>query len=72
MLTCYFDMHNFNMMTKGVNDLNMLNSYLTTLKFEIDGSKYKESQITLLHQGDANLEKHIIAQGNTFDELWNF
>ena len=50
----------------------MLSSYLTTLKFEIDGSKYTESQITLIHQGDASLQEHIIAQGNTFDELWNF
>ena len=50
----------------------MLNSYLTTLKFEIDGSKYKESQITLIREENANLEKRIIAQGNTFDELWNF
>lgn len=72
MLVSYLNMYNFNMLTKGVSDLNMLNSYLTTLKFEIDGGKYTESQIALLHQGDANLEKHIIAQGNTFDELWNF
>ena len=50
----------------------MLNSYLTTLKFEIDGSKYKESNITLIHEGNASLEEYIIAQGNTFDELWNF
>lgn len=50
----------------------MLNSYLTTLKFEIDGSKYKESQITLIREENANLEEYILAQGNTFDELWNF
>ena len=50
----------------------MLNSYLTTLKFEIDGSKYKESQITLIREENASLEEYIIAQGNTFDELWNF
>lgn len=50
----------------------MLNSYLTTLKFEIDGSKYKESQITLIREENASLEEYIIAQGNTFDELWDF
>ena len=50
----------------------MLNSYLTTLKFEIDGSKYKESQITLIREENASLKEYIIAQGNTFDELWNF
>lgn len=50
----------------------MLNSYLTTLKFEIDGSKYKESQITLIREENASLEEYIIAQGNTFDALWDF
>ena len=50
----------------------MLNSYLTTLKFEIDGSKYKESQITLIREENSSLEEYIIAQGNTFGALWDF
>ena len=50
----------------------MINSYLRTLKFEIDGSKYTEKHIILEYEGLVNLKPCILAQGNTFDELWDF
>lgn len=50
----------------------MINSYLRTFKFEIDGSKYTESHIILECEKLANLNQFILAQGNTFDELWDF
>lgn len=50
----------------------MLNSYLRTLKFEIDKFKNTKNHIILAYEENANLEEFVLAQGNTFDELWNY
>ena len=50
----------------------MINSYLRTLKFEIDKFKNTKNHIILAYEENANLEEFVLAQGNTFDELWDY
>lgn len=50
----------------------MINSYMRIVTFEIDGHEEKYSYIVLEDEKDAVLKETIIAEGHTFDSLWDY
>lgn len=50
----------------------MINSYKRIVTFEIDDHKEKYSCIILEDEKDVILKETVIAQGHTFDSLWDY
>jgi hypothetical protein len=61
-------------LSKGkVREIKMMNTYLRTMEFEIDGKvTNSESWVVLVDEKDAALETVVDGQGKTFASLWDY